>query len=306
MEPANSSVPKARANFCGLEKIKVSFTNVDCLTNKLSELSNRVEIEKPLILGVSEVLPKNIKNKIIPEIFNLDNYEMITHPNIKINTGRGSILYIHKSLSYKQITLADITNFDEIIPIEIKLNKTDTLLCALIYRNGDFTDWHIENNTKFYNAIRHISSLNYSHIVLMGDLNFRGIDWETIKNNENNTSQRNENDNFIQCIRDSFLFQHITEPTRQRGSDKPSILDLILTNEEKMISDIKIDSPIGASDHSFISFNLNCNIQGTPPKNKVMYDKGNDKKMGDELCKINWDELFHSHQDDVNAQWEFI
>ena len=70
MEPANSSVSKAQANLCGLEKIKVSFTNVDCLTNKLSELSNRVEIEKPLILGVSEVIPKNIKNKIIPEIFN--------------------------------------------------------------------------------------------------------------------------------------------------------------------------------------------------------------------------------------------
>ena len=66
-------------------------------------------------------------------------------------------------------------------------------------------------------------------------------------------------------------FQHITEPTRQRGSDKPSTLDLILTNEANMISDIKIDSPIGASDHSFISFNLNCNIQSTPPKIKVMY-----------------------------------
>ena len=73
-----------------------------------------------------------------------------------------------------------------------------------------------------------------------------------------------------------------------------------------MISVIKIDSPIGASDHSFISFNLNCNIQSTPPKIKVMYDKGKYKKMRDELCKINWDELFHSHQDDVNAQWELF
>ena len=164
-----------------------------------------MEIEKPLILCASGVLPKNIKNKLIPEIFNLYSYGMITHPNIQINTGQGSILYIHKSLSYKQITLADITNFDEIIPTEIKLNKTDTLLCALIYRNGDFTDWHIENNAKFYNAIRHISSLNYSHIVLMGDLNFRGIGWETITNNETNTSQRNENDNFIQFIRDNIL-----------------------------------------------------------------------------------------------------
>ena len=28
--------------------------------------------------------------------------------------------------------------------------------------------------------------------------------------------------------------------------------------------------------------------------------------MRDELCKINWDELFHSHQDDVNAQLELF
>ena len=131
----------------------------------------------------------------------------------------------------------------------------------------------------------------------MGDPYFRGMDWETITNNEANTSQRNENDNFIQCVRDSFLFQHITEPTRQRGSDKPSTLDLILTNEENMMSDIKIDSPIGASDHSFISFNLNCNIQSTPPKIKVMYDEGDYKKMR---------HLFHSLQDDVNAQWELF
>lgn len=140
------------------------------------------------------------------------------------------------------------------------------MLCAIIYRNGDFTEWHNENNVKFYNAIHHISSLKYSHIVLMGDLNFRGIDWATITNIETNNLQHNENDNFIQCIRDSFLFLHITGPTRQRGDDKPSTLDLILSNEENMISDITIDSPLGVSDHSFISFNVNCCIQNAPPK----------------------------------------
>ena len=86
-------------------------------------------------------------------------------------------------MSYKQIYLDEDKNFDEILAIEIKINKKDTLLCVLLYRNGDFTDWHIENN-KFYSAVKHIASLKYSHIVHMGDMNFRGINWETITNFE--------------------------------------------------------------------------------------------------------------------------
>lgn len=40
---------------------------------------------------------------------------------------------------------------------------------------------------------------------------------------------------FIDTIRDCYLFQHIEEATRRRGSDKPSVLDLIFSNEEGMV-----------------------------------------------------------------------
>ena len=39
-------------------------------------------------------------------------------------------------------------------------------------------------------------------------------------------------------IDDLFLFQHVTEPTRYRSSDTPTLLDLVFTNEHEMINNI--------------------------------------------------------------------
>ncbi|KAK2139525.1 hypothetical protein LSH36_1737g00005, partial [Paralvinella palmiformis] len=33
---------------------------------------------------------------------------------------------------------------------------------------------------------------------------------------------------FIECLRDTYLIQHITEQTHYRGEEKPNILDLII------------------------------------------------------------------------------
>ena len=50
-----------------------------------------------------------------------------------------------------------------------------------------------------------------------------------------------------------YLYQHITKPTRTRQGQEPSILNLVLSNEEGMIQDIEYLSPFGKSDHLVIS-----------------------------------------------------
>ena len=74
------------------------------------------------------------------------------------------------------------------------------------------------------------------------------------------TTASNEQHNstlFIESIRDSFLFQHVTEPTCIRENNEPSILDLIFTNEEEMVSDIQYESSLGIGDHLILSFKFN-------------------------------------------------
>ena len=79
--------------------------NADVLTNKLHELQLYFNLHNPDFVGVSEVLPKSFKSQIFPEIFRIPGYDMIPHPNVSDNKGRGSILYIKSSLIHKEIKL---------------------------------------------------------------------------------------------------------------------------------------------------------------------------------------------------------
>jgi hypothetical protein len=73
-------------------------------------------------------------------------------------------------------------------------------------------------------------------------------------------TSRGENggEKFLESIRESYLIQHVTEVTRVRDNSEPSILDLILTNEENMIDEIIYSNPLGSSDHCGLEFVFKC------------------------------------------------
>ncbi len=48
----------------------------------------------------------------------------------------------------------------------------------------------------------------------------------------------------MDAIRDSFLVQHVEEPTHFRANQNPNTLDLIFTNEENMITQVKHQAPL--------------------------------------------------------------
>ena len=81
------------------------FLNADTLTNKVPEFECLIQNHEPRIIGVNEVLPKNFKWQIDAEEFGLKNYEMYAHRNVSDNIGRGSLVYVHNSLTSKQVDL---------------------------------------------------------------------------------------------------------------------------------------------------------------------------------------------------------
>ena len=91
--------------------------------------------------------------------------------------------------------------------------------------------------------------MKQSHKLIVGDFNYKQIDWDTwfTPKNENSNEQM-----FIDCIQDMYWYQHTLTPTRYREGEEPSILDLVFTNEEAMIQQISHQSPIGKSDHSVL------------------------------------------------------
>ena len=77
----------------------------------------------------------------------------------------------------------------------------------------------------------------YSNVCIMGDFNYRRIDWDTLTGDGRSEA-------FLNIIQDGFFKQLVREPTRQGN-----ILDLVFTNNESLISQVEIGDRFDVSDH---------------------------------------------------------
>ena len=88
--------------------------------------------------------------------------------------------------------------------------------------------------------------------MICGDFNYPEIDWQNESSNENS----GHCSSFLNTIQDCFLHQHVTEPTRY--GEEPSLLDLVLSNEEAMVYNLANEPGLGDSDHITLTFDLIC------------------------------------------------
>ena len=276
--------------------MRVFYTNADQLTNKLSELKIRAEEEKPHIIIITEVNHKSTKVNPDPVIFNLEGYQM--HQLNVSSKGRGIIIYTHQSIN-KILDISAKTKFSENKIISIKIDNNTDFLVAAIYRSDSGTK---ENNENLLKLLKEINEMKQSHKLVVGDYNYKDIDWESWSTTKNETSEEQA---FISCIQDLYWYQHVNSPTRYRQGNNPSMLDLVFTNEESMIQSISYQSPLGKSDHSllYLKFLLK-QVTNFQPKTMYMYDKGNYQKMNEELT-IDWQTQMNV-DNDVHTQWETI
>ena len=140
------------------------------------------------------------------------------------------------------------STFKEQIWIIISLDNKENVLIGNIYCSPS-SDKFISTNA-LCELINHINSTKSSHLLVVGDFNYVSIDW----NRGCLTREDYSKQLFFDTIQDCVLFQFITQLTRFRLGTKPHILDLILTNEEAMVCNIKYTAGLGNSDHICIQF----------------------------------------------------
>ena len=95
----------------------------------------------------------------------------------------------------------------------------------------------------------------------------------------------------------------LKKTTRGRGTNKSNLLDLILSNEEDNIGEIKYFSPLGKSYHSVILCNVAINNYTIKRK---CFNMANYDEMRTDLPHINWEDEFRLCKDNVNDQWEIL
>jgi exonuclease III len=154
------------------------FTNADQLTSgKKVELMKFIETQKPLIVAISEMKPKNTDDR---EMLDYDIPDYSLHPvNLDSSAGRGIAVYTHTAIDKSSVQIKHDSKFEEACLLEIKLRGGDTMVFGCCYRSPTQSETSDENNENLNNLIRYITNKRYSHTCILGDFNFRDINWAT-------------------------------------------------------------------------------------------------------------------------------
>ena len=147
--------------------------------------------------------------------------------------------------------------------------------------------------------LKTIHAKRYSQVCLVGDFNFKDINWSTWSTKHGEESKEFK---FIEAVRNCFLFQHIDKPTRVRGDDEPSLLDLLLTNEELQVSNVAHHAPLGKSDHSVISFDYHCYLDHSKPKKFFDYRNADVAAMKSDESLQDWKRDFVTKEKESDVE----
>ena len=259
----------------GCTGLKYLYTNADQLLNKIEDLKMTIANDEPDVIMITEVIPKAQKNSIFDVQLKIDGYEV--HKNFKneehlgASGMRGVAIYVKCSLHSTDVSLEITDHHKDQVWIEIGLVGKDKLLCGCMYRSpSNDKSKSSESSRLISQSIRKAMDRKPSHMLIAGDFNFKEIDWEyefvdgthLVKESDGERAGGNQHISmFMETLQDLFLKQHVTEPTRYREGEKPSLLDLIITNEIGMIQNVSYLPALGDSDHCCLRFYLNCYAQ---------------------------------------------
>ena len=119
--------------------------------------------------------------------------------------------------------------------------KGNSLLLGCIYRNPSSS---ASNNDNLIDLLNNVGENKASHKVIIGDINWRRIQCNDGCDFLPDTCLiDNQVQHFLRCVDDSFLIQHVNIPTKLRGCDQQSLLDLVFTNESNMVDKVEALCP---------------------------------------------------------------
>eukprot|EP00794_Sanderia_malayensis_P000872 gene872-166_t len=218
------------------------------------------------------------------------------------SSGGGVVLYIHQSLNSEICQELMDVGCKESVWCKIDLNKKGKLRVGLCYRSPSST---AENNEKLMTVFSNMQrQRDGSHLLCFGDYNLPEIKWGGYRVDAGDESFPLR---FYDLCEDLYLVQHVTQATRFRHGNTPSNLDLIFTNEEHMIDDLRSTEPLGKSDHVRLLFQYVCysgiNVNDTQ-RERYNYWKGDYVSLQNMLSEVTWENEMGDMN--VDESWYFF
>ena len=216
------------------------------------------------------------------------------------NTGRGVIILFKENLELQVIN--NITDlYSPALYVKV-LNSSKPLHLAIVYRSPNITK---EEDAKLNKQLK-LASKKLKNLTIFGDFNHPEINWQHM-----NCSKGEDHaaTTFLHIIQELKLDQLTSEPTHFRPNCKPSLIDLVLTNNKDIVNAPILLPPLGKSHHAAILNNISHQFEDSGPQIKVkkfQVSKGNYDAINEELGSVDWDSEIKEDNIDVNTAWTKI
>ena len=212
--------------------------------------------------------------------------------NVSDNS-RGVVIYVRDGLNADYCSILTNSDFKESVWCEVRINKMEKLLIEGIY--------DVANHMALNELITQAVELKYKHTIILGDFYFPGINWGSWSVNRSETHPSFQ---FIECLRDNYLAEHVNSFTRYREGQDPGCLDLILTEDDVIIENLQFGDKLGASDHVSITFNISCETdRKIVSQQRPNFYKANYQAIRDYLRLVTWDDMSYMSSDE---SWNFF
>ena len=275
----------------------MAFTNADGILNKLPELQNYLKSRKPDVFAIVE---SNCTDSIPDSLLCAPGYKILRLDNS--NERRGGILaFVRDDLEVKQCheLARHCSLFKESSWSWVYMSKTTRLLLGILYRKPSSCR---VNDEKMIKLLEKAATLT-NNLVVCGDFNLPDISWtdSTAKNKHN--EGYNTPVEMLNVTQTHGLHQHVRQFTRARGTNQPSLLDLLITSQADNVDNLEVLPPLGKSDHGIIQAELLLpdvtSRKGDVPY-KIMwnYMKGDYEKARKIALRIEWIKLFEGKTSD--------
>ena len=268
-EPRNSHVPMLRCYYFNARSLK----------SKLADLHSILYSNKYDVIGVSETwLNENFDSFLLdPQ----NAYKIYRKDRYSGNSAGGVCFFVAKHLKClsPNVEIVSATDNSEIITCSVFYNDAKlNLSCVYLAPNLE-----IDAFEQSLNTLARIIQADGTHVVI-GDFNLPKIDWNLMTSSSDSKSTL-----FLDMCLDNGLTQLVDEPTRLKN-----VLDLVLTNNEKCISELEVVEPFSTSDHDSVAF-----VVQMGPCKTVDRDVTNTNTRYKIWSMAKWD-AFESYCQDIN------
>ena len=242
------------------------------------------------IIVLNEIKPKNGHT---PSLLNLQIPGYTLHTNNLDSDVRGTCIYVTNKFKSAEVKVEN-HNFEDTVSVEIS-GRNSKILVSCIYRSGS-PHKAVLKDDEMHKLLRSLAaSTGYQMKIIVGDFNLNKITWSPDPELPPLLAEDSAEHKFVECIRDTFMHQHITEPTRYREGNRPTCDDLLFSSYENNVSDVTHEAPLGRSDHVSITCTVNADLKSTTtPRSAYNYSKADYHKMKELLRDKDWNSLLEN------------